>query len=98
MNPGKIQKGSLLSPNRFAVAADIPGMKVGGHALSPLVYLHLAKSKGSFAEDARLLQSIVDKVSDRGSLHPHISTPPDFPDFSDFPDFPDFRGFQMCRC
>ncbi len=41
--------------------ATIPGVVVGGHALSPLIFLHLQRS-GSFAEDSVILQQIVDKV------------------------------------
>jgi serine palmitoyltransferase len=47
--------------------ATIPGVVVGGHALSPLIFLHLQRS-GSFAEDSVILQQIVDKMLEEGVL------------------------------
>jgi len=47
--------------------ATIPGVVVRGHALSPLIFLHLQRS-GSFAEDSVILQQIVDKMLEEGVL------------------------------
>lgn len=40
----------------------VPGLRVGGDETSPVIFLHLSKSPGSFAEDSRLLQRIADKM------------------------------------
>ncbi|KAJ7540676.1 hypothetical protein O6H91_10G026200 [Diphasiastrum complanatum] len=48
--------------------SEIPGLTLGSDPLSPLVYLYLAKSSGSFAGDNAILQKIVDQMLEKSVL------------------------------
>ncbi|KAI3857931.1 hypothetical protein MKW98_011197 [Papaver atlanticum] len=64
----------LLSKLRNNVAvlwrglAEIPGLTIASDPLSPLVYLKLKNSTGSFNADSQLLQSIAHHVLEEGSV------------------------------
>ncbi|KAH7423465.1 hypothetical protein KP509_12G057100 [Ceratopteris richardii] len=48
--------------------ADIPGFVVSSHPLSPLIFMRLKNSSGSFKEDSRVLQKIADKMLNESVL------------------------------
>lgn len=43
--------------------SDVPGLTIGSHPLSPIVFLKLKKSTGSSKGDLELLNNIADRVS-----------------------------------
>jgi serine palmitoyltransferase len=46
----------------FAGLSDVPGLVISSHPLSPIVFLKLKISTGSFKGDLQLLEDIVERV------------------------------------
>ncbi|KAI5064892.1 hypothetical protein GOP47_0019587 [Adiantum capillus-veneris] len=48
--------------------ADIPGLVINSHPMSPLIFMQLKSSTGSFKEDSRVLQKIFEQLLNKESV------------------------------
>eukprot|EP00250_Pteridium_aquilinum_P020600 c24875_g1_i1 orf=202-2427(+) len=54
--------------------SDVPGLVITSHPMSPIIFMHLKKTCGSFKEDSRVLQKISEQMVSKESVLVSVTT------------------------